>query len=665
MSAELGHLALALAMLCGVCLAVFPSIGVWRRDARLMGMASPAAYWQLLLVMFAFVCLIENFISHDFSNQLVASHSNRDLPFWYRVAASWGSHEGSMLLWILMLACWTAALAARSANLPQTMRARVLAVLGAVSIGFYLFALLTSNPFERVVPAPINGRDLNPLLQDPGMVFHPPLLYMGYVGFAVAFAFAIAGLIEGRFDSAWARWVRPWTNVAWGFLSLGICLGSFWAYYELGWGGWWFWDPVENASFMPWLTGTALIHSLAVTEKRGNFRSWTVLLAIMSFSLSLLGTFLVRSGVLTSVHAFATDPTRGVFILIFLCIVIGGSLSLYAARAHKVHATQAYSLLSRESLLLANNIVMVVAMFAVLLGTLYPLVLDSLDMGKISVGPPYFDAVFVPLMLPALFLMAVGPLARWRDAPVLPLVQRMRWAFAASLVIGLLLPLTAASSYKPMTALGLMMAFWVAGGVGMAAIENMKTPSGGIDVSRLSLQPGSWWGMQVAHLGVAAFVVGVTLVNSYEIEIEKKLLPGDVLKIDDRLSLRYAETSGRKGPNYEAIQVRFELLRDNQVVGELRPEKRRYKASSMVMTEAGIKRSLLGDLYISLGEAVDGGWVTRVQQKPAVNWIWIGVLFMGLGGFWAAADARYRRRRVALTKHAVIDVSSRSGEVSG
>jgi cytochrome c-type biogenesis protein CcmF len=322
-------------------------------------------------------------------------------------------------------------------------------------------------------------------------------------------------------------------------------------------------------------------------------------------------------------------------------------------------------MLSRESLLLANNIVMVVAMFAVLLGTLYPLVLDSLDMGKISVGPPYFDAVFVPLMLPALFLMAVGPLARWRDAPVLPLVQRMRWAFAASLVIGLLLPLTASSSYKPMTALGLMMAFWVAGGVGMAAIENMKTPSGGIDVSRLSLQPGSWWGMQVAHLGVAAFVVGVTLVNSYEIEIEKKLLPGDVLKIDDRLSLRYAETSGRKGPNYEAIQVRFELLRDNQVVGELRPEKRRYKASSMVMTEAGIKRSLLGDLYISLGEAVDGGWVTRVQQKPAVNWIWIGVLVMGLGGFWAAADARYRRRRVALTKHAVIDVSSRSGEVSG
>jgi len=524
MTSELGHLALALAMLCGICLAIFPSLGVWRRDARLMSMASPAAYWQLLLVLLAFICLVESFISHDFSNQLVANHSNRDLPFWYRVAASWGSHEGSMLLWILMLAAWTAALAALSGNLPQAMRARVLAVLGAVSIGFYLFALITSNPFDRVVPAPINGRDLNPLLQDPGMVFHPPLLYMGYVGFAVAFAFAIAGLIEGRFDSAWARWVRPWTNVAWAFLSLGICLGSFWAYYELGWGGWWFWDPVENASFMPWLTGTALIHSLAVTEKRGNFRSWTVLLAIMSFSLSLLGTFLVRSGVLTSVHAFATDPTRGVFILIFLCVVIGGSLSLYAARAHKVHASQAYSAMSRESMLLANNIVMVVAMLAVLLGTLYPLILDSLDMGKISVGPPYFDAVFLPLMLPALFLMAVGPLARWRDAPVLPLVQRMRWAFAASLVIGLLLPLTADSSYKPMTALGLVMALWVAGGVGLATLENMKSPSGGIDVSRLALQPGSWWGMQLAHLGVAAFVLGVTLVNSFEIEIEKKAL---------------------------------------------------------------------------------------------------------------------------------------------
>ncbi|NCV39742.1 MAG: heme lyase CcmF/NrfE family subunit, partial [Betaproteobacteria bacterium] len=639
MTAELGHLALALAMLSGLCLAVFPSLGVWRRDTRLMAMASPVAYWQLLLVLIAFVCLIENFISHDFSNQLVANHSNRDLPFWYRVAASWGSHEGSMLLWILMLALWTAALAAFSGKLPQSMRARVLAVLGAVSIGFYLFALLTSNPFERVVPAPINGRDLNPLLQDPGMVFHPPLLYMGYVGFAVAFAFAIAGLIEGRFDSAWARWVRPWTNIAWGFLSLGICLGSFWAYYELGWGGWWFWDPVENASFMPWLTGTALIHSLAVTEKRGNFRSWTVLLAIMSFSLSLLGTFLVRSGVLTSVHAFATDPTRGVFILIFLCIVIGGSLSLYALRAHTVHSSQAYGLLSRESMLLANNIVMVVAMFAVLLGTLYPLALDSLDLGKISVGPPYFDAVFVPLMLPALFLMAIGPLSRWRDTPMLPLIDRMRWAFAASLLIALLLPFTASEDYKPMTALGLWLALWIAAAVLLNAAENMKSPSSRMDASRLLLQPGSWWGMQLAHLGVASFVMGVSLVNSYEIEIEKKLAPGDVLKIDKDLSLRYAETLQRRGPNYEAIQVRFELLEGQRVVGELRPEKRRYNSSKMVMTEAGIRRSLLGDLYIALGEAHGDGWLTRVQRKPAVNWIWIGVLMMGLGGFWAAGDA--------------------------
>ncbi|NDG35701.1 MAG: heme lyase CcmF/NrfE family subunit, partial [Betaproteobacteria bacterium] len=489
------------------------------------------------------------------------------------------------------------------------------------------------------------------------------LLYMGYVGFAVAFAFAIAGLIEGRFDSAWARWVRPWTNIAWGFLSLGICLGSFWAYYELGWGGWWFWDPVENASFMPWLTGTALIHSLAVTEKRGNFRSWTVLLAIMSFSLSLLGTFLVRSGVLTSVHAFATDPTRGVFILIFLCIVIGGSLSLYALRAHTVHSSQAYGLLSRESMLLANNIVMVVAMFAVLLGTLYPLALDSLDLGKISVGPPYFDAVFVPLMLPALFLMAIGPLSRWRDTPMLPLIDRMRWAFAASLLIALLLPFTASEDYKPMTALGLWLALWIAAAVLLNAAENMKSPSARMDASRLLLQPGSWWGMQLAHLGVASFVMGVSLVNSYEIEIEKKLAPGDVLKIDKDLSLRYAETLQRRGPNYEAIQVRFELLEGQRVVGELRPEKRRYNSSKMVMTEAGIRRSLLGDLYIALGEAHGDGWLTRVQRKPAVNWIWIGVLMMGLGGFWAAGDARYRRSPV--TRFAAPGLHQASSKAEG
>jgi cytochrome c-type biogenesis protein CcmF len=644
MSTELGHLALALALLSGLCLAVFPALGVWRNDRRLMDMATPSAYWQLLLVALAFACLIENFVAHQFSNQLVANHSNRDLPLSYRVAASWGSHEGSMLLWILMLAGWTAAVAALSGNLPQGLRARVLSVLGAISIGFYLFALLTSNPFERAVPAPLNGRDLNPLLQDPGMVFHPPLLYMGYVGFAVAFAFAIAGLLEGRFDSAWARWVRPWTNVAWAFLSLGIGLGSFWAYYELGWGGWWFWDPVENASFMPWLTGTALIHSLAVTEKRGNFRSWTVLLAIMAFSLSLLGTFLVRSGVLTSVHAFAADPTRGVFILIFLCLVIGGSLSLYAIRAQAVHAESAYSLMSRESMLLANNILMVVSMLAVLLGTLYPLVLDSLGQGKISVGPPYFDAVFVPMMLPALLLMAVGPLARWRQTPVPALAHRMRWAFAASVVTGLLLPLTAPSDYKPMTALGLIMALWVASGVVMAGLENMKSPSGPLDPLRLRLQPFSWWGMQLAHLGVAVFVAGVTLVSSYEVELERKLVRGEVLQVDRDLALRIAEARLIRGPNYDGVNVRFEILRAGEVVGELSPEKRRYSASRQVMTEASIQRSLTGDLYVALGEAVGDAWTVRVQKKPAVNWIWIGVVMMGVGGFWAAADARYRRR---------------------
>jgi len=659
MSTELGHLALALALLSGLSLAFFPAVGVWRKDRRFMDMATPAAYWQLLLVALAFACLIENFVAHEFSNQLVANHSNRDLPLAYRVAASWGSHEGSMLLWILMLAGWTAAVAAFSGNLPQGLRARVLSVLGAISIGFYLFALLTSNPFERAVPAPLNGRDLNPLLQDPGMVFHPPLLYMGYVGFAVAFAFAIAGLLEGRFDSAWARWVRPWTNVAWAFLSLGIGLGSFWAYYELGWGGWWFWDPVENASFMPWLVGTALVHSLAVTEKRGNFRSWTVLLAIMAFSLSLLGTFLVRSGVLTSVHAFATDPARGIFILIFLCLVIGSSLSLYAARAHAIHPGSAYSLMSRESMLLANNILMVVAMLAVLLGTLYPLVLDSLGLGKISVGPPYFDAVFVPLMLPALMLMALGPLARWRQTPIPALAHRMRWAFAASVLLGLLLPLATPTKTSPMTAVGLILAFWVASGVVMACVENMKSPSGPLDPLRLRLQPGAWWGMQLAHLGVAAFVAGVTLVNSYELELEKRLAPGEVIQIDHELALRFADARMVRGPNYDGVQVRFELLREGRVVGDLRPEKRRYSASRQVMTEAGIQRSLSGDLYVALGEAVGDAWLVRVQKKPAVNWIWIGVVMMALGGFWAAADARYRRH--ATAKAAALRAPSHPG----
>ena len=460
MIAELGQFALALALAVSLVLGVLPMAGSAMRGpagARLMAVAQPAALMLMLLAVLAFVALALLFVGNDFSVALVATHSNLHLPLHYRVAATWGSHEGSMLLWVLILSCWTGAVAVFSNSLPKLLRARILATMGLVGVGFLLFLLFTSNPFERLVPPPADGRDLNPLLQDAGMVFHPPLLYMGYVGLSVAFAFAVAGLIGGRFDAAWARWARPWTTVAWCFLTLGIALGSFWAYYELGWGGWWFWDPVENASFMPWLIATALIHSLSVAEKRGTFKSWTVLLAILGFSLSLLGTFLVRSGVLTSVHAFATDPARGVFILIFLAIVVGGSLLLFAWRAPAIGNGPGFSPVSRESLLLANNVLLTVATAAVLLGTLYPLVLDTLDMGKISVGPPYFDSVFYPLMAPALFLMGVGPLARWKKAELPELVARLRWALAATVIAALLLPLTV-DGFRPMTSVGLMFA---------------------------------------------------------------------------------------------------------------------------------------------------------------------------------------------------------------
>src|SRR5687768_15486702 len=466
---EIGQFALIIALLLALTQAVLPLYGASNGNRTWMALAAPAGQAQFIFVVIAFGCLAYSFITNDFSVLNVASNSNSQLPLHYRLAASWGSHEGSLLLWTLMLSLWTVAVSLFSRHLPEEMTARVLSVMGIVSVGFLLFMLLTSNPFARLFPIPPDGRDLNPLLQDPAMVAHPPMLYMGYVGFSVAFAFAIAALIGGRLDATWARWSRPWTTVAWMFLTCGIALGSFWAYYELGWGGWWFWDPVENASFMPWLVGTALIHSLAVTEKRGGFKSWTVLLAIAAFSLSLLGTFLVRSGVLTSVHAFATDPKRGIFILAFLVIVIGGSLFLYAWRAKQVGLGGKFDLISRESLLLANNVLLTVACGAVLLGTLYPLIVDALGMGKLSVGPPYFNLVFVPLMAPAAFLMGVGPIARWRKASLPELAVRLRWAFAASVITALLLPLVL-GSWKPLASLGLLLALWIV----VTAILNLR-----------------------------------------------------------------------------------------------------------------------------------------------------------------------------------------------
>ena len=637
---ELGHFALILALLLAALLGSLPLVGAQRRIRAWMTLARPLAAAQFLFIAFAFGCLAASFVANDFSVINVATNSNSQLPLHYRIAATWGSHEGSMLLWVLMLGAWTLAVALKSRHLPDEMVARVLGVMGVISFGFLLFLLFTSNPFDRLFPPAPDGRDLNPLLQDPGMVFHPPLLYMGYVGFSVAFAFAIAALIGGRLDATWARWSRPWTTLAWCFLTCGIMLGSGWAYYELGWGGWWFWDPVENASFMPWLVGTALIHSLAVTEKRGTFKAWTVLLAICAFSLSLLGTFLVRSGVLTSVHAFATDPRRGVFILAFLVLVIGGSLLLFALRAPKVGGGGRFDAISRETMLLANNVLLIAAAGSVLLGTLYPLFLDALNLGKISVGPPYFDTVFVPLMTPLVFLMGIGPLARWKRATLPDLWQRLKWALAVSLVTALTLPLVI-GRWTPMVSFGLLLAAWIVTSSAVNVRERSRGVRGGI-VAQLTRQPRSYWGMIVAHLGIAVFIVGVTLVKGFETERDVRMGIGDTVAVGG-FTLRFEGTTPATGPNYRAARGTFDVSRDGAHVATLAPEKRVYNAGGQPMTEAAIKTMLTGDLYVSLGEPVDGGaWSVRVYHKPFVTWIWGGCLLMALGGLLALSDRRYR-----------------------
>ncbi|MEO8486250.1 MAG: heme lyase CcmF/NrfE family subunit [Betaproteobacteria bacterium] len=650
---EIGQLALALAFIVALAQGIVPFVGVARGDAALMAFARRAALVQFALVALAFACLAASFLASDFSVLNVAQNSYSTLPPQYKFAAAWGSHEGSLLLWALMLAGWSAAVGLRSRNLPAAMLARVLAVMGLVAVGFLAFLLLTSNPFERLVPPAPEGRDLNPLLQDPGMVVHPPLLYMGYVGFSVAFAFAIAALLSGRLDASWARWSRPWTTVAWCFLTLGIMLGSAWAYYELGWGGWWFWDPVENASFMPWLVGTALIHSLAVTEKRGTFKSWTVLLAIVAFSLSLLGTFLVRSGVLTSVHAFATDPARGIFVLAFLVIVIGGSLALFAARAGAVGGGAAFAPVSRESMLLANNILLVVAMASVLLGTLYPLFLDALGAGKISVGPPYFEAVFVPLMAPLVFLMGIGPFASWRRAELPSLWTRLRWALGVAVVAALVLPF-ALGRWSALVAFGLFLALWVVCATVAAVVQRLRSAPQPTLAGKLRANASSWYGMLVAHLGIAVFIVGVTLVKGYEVERDVRLEPGQSAEVGG-YAFAFKGVEARPGPNYQSLVGTVEVRRDGVLKEVLHPEKRVYVAGGQSMTEAAIDTRLTGDLYVSLGEPVTpegnaGAWGVRIYVKPFVDWIWGGCLLMALGGVLAVADRRYRisiRERVA------------------
>jgi cytochrome c-type biogenesis protein CcmF len=639
---EIGQLALVLALCIALAQGTLPLIGAARGDTAWMALARPAARGQLVFVAIAFACVTNAFVTNDFSVANVANNSNSTLPLPYRIAAVWGSHEGSLLLWTLMLAGWMVAVTVFSRQLPQEIVARVLGVMGLVSVGFLAFMLFTSNPFERLLPAPADGRDLNPLLQDPGMIFHPPMLYMGYVGFSVAFAFAIAALLSGRLDATWARWSRPWTTAAWVSLTLGIALGSAWAYYELGWGGWWFWDPVENASFMPWLVGTALIHSLAVTEKRGSFKAWTVLLAIFTFALSLLGTFLVRSGVLTSVHAFATDPKRGIFILAFLTLVIGGALALFAWRAQRVGAGGRFELVSRESLLLTNNVLLVAAAGSVLLGTLYPVALDALGLGKISVGPPYFDTVFVPLMAPALFLMGVGPIARWKKASVPELAIRLRWALAASVITALLVPF-AMGHWSALVGFGVWLAAWVIVTTVANLFNRMKRPETGASLgARMRSAPRSYYGMLLAHLGMAVLVLGVTLVKGYETEKDVRMAPGDTVEVGG-YAFRLMSVHDVEGPNYVAARATIAVVRNGRTVAMLFPERRLYTVQNMAMSEAAIDAGVFRHLYVALSDAVGpASWIVRVHYKPFVSWIWGGCLLMALGGILAASDRRYR-----------------------
>jgi len=641
---ELGLLALILAFALAGAQAALPLWGAQQDRPRLVALARPLAGAQSLFVTLSFAALVQAFVRNDFSVAYVAAHANSLLPLPYRVAGTWAGHEGSLLLWVEILGLWTLAVALLSRALPEATVARVLGVMGIISTGFLGFILFTSNPFARSLPAPADGLDLNPLLQDPGMVAHPPLLYMGYVGFAVAFAFAIAELIEAtpgreRPPFSWTRWARPWTLAAWSFLTAGILLGSFWAYYELGWGGWWFWDAVENASFMPWLVGTALIHSLAVTGTRGSFRNWTVLLAILAFSLSLLGTFLVRSGVLSSVHAFASDPRRGLWILVFLSAVVGGSLTLYGWRAAAVGLGSRFALVSRESALLVNNVLLAAAAGTVLLGTLYPLVLDALDLGRISVGPPYFETVIVPLMLPLMLLLGVGPWLRWKQSPPQEAWRQLRWLALGAVTVATLAAVALQLSVG--VALGLGASAWVISAT-LAHLWRQLSPPGSRGLRRL---PGSQWGMVLAHLGLGVFAIGVTLVKGLETAHDLSLRPGDTARAG-AYSVTFTDAQQRRGPNYIAAQARLELTREGQASPlVLRPEKRLYTVRQVPMTEAAIDRGLLRDVYVSLGEVTpDRRWIVRVQVKPFVGWIWAGAVLIALGGAAAAADRRHRRK---------------------
>jgi cytochrome c-type biogenesis protein CcmF len=630
---EIGHFALILGLSLAICQGILPLVGAHRNNTAMMDAGRTAANGQLFFVTFAFGCLVWAFVQSDFSVLYVANHSQLSLPTVYKVSAVWGAHEGSLLMWILILAMWTVAVSYFSKNLPQVFSARVIGVLGLLSTGFLLFTLLTSNPFERLTPAPADGADLNPLLQDPGLAIHPPILYAGYVGFSVAFAFAIAAMISGNLDRTWAKWTRPWTTVAWLFLTIGIALGSWWAYYELGWGGWWFWDPVENASFMPWLVGTALIHSLAVTEKRGLFKSWTLLLAIAAFSLSLLGTFLVRSGILVSVHAFATDPARGFFILGFLGVVILSALILYAWRAPGLDSAAGFKPLSRETFLLLNNVLLVIAALLVFIGTLAPLVVEVLNAGKISVGAPWFNVAFAIPMIPLVLLMGLGMHAAWRHQPTQPWLRILRVPAVIALAIGIAIPVVHGGAFGALAVVGCIAGSWI---IVVSLIQPLRAWR-----NKVKLTPAVL-GMSIAHIGVGLFVLGVTMVNTFGIETDRALRPGESVDIGN-YHYEMRELRDVQGPNYTAREAVIEIRRNGEFVGEVRPQKRQYLVQKSPMTEAGIDAGLMRDLFIALGDPIgQDTWSVRLQYKPMIRFIWLGCLVMALGGLIAAGDRRYR-----------------------
>lgn len=648
MIAELGHFALILSVAMALLLSILPLYGASKNNAVLMGTARPLSWAMFLSLGLSFAVLLWAFYSNDFTLQYVASNSNSQLPWYYRLTAVWGAHEGSLLLWVFIQSIWTVSVASFSRGMPQESVARVLAVMGMISVGFLLFIILTSNPFLRVLPYfPIDGRDLNPLLQDPGLIIHPPMLYMGYVGFSVAFAFAIASLMTGRLDTAWARWSRPWTTAAWIFLTIGIALGSWWAYYELGWGGWWFWDPVENASFMPWLAGTALMHSLAVTEKRGTFKAWTVLLAISAFSLSLLGTFLVRSGILVSVHSFASDPARGMFILAFLIIVIGGSLLLFAMKGSSVRVRGNFSLVSRENALLANNIILIAALVVVLIGTLLPLVHKQIGLGSVSIGAPFFNTLFTWLIIPFALILGVGPMIRWKRDN-LALVKKPMLISAIVSLAGAYLMVTIAGEFKLLAFIGWALALWVVVMHGFE-LHQRATHRHSFMVGITKLQR-SHWSMVLGHIGLAVTIIGIAMVQNYSIERDVRLSPGETFELEG-YQFNFVQLRDDNGPNYDGVVGDFDITQGEDYVTTLHAEKRFYHTAGSMMTEAAIDASLGRDLYIAMGEQLksDGNhseaWAVRIYYKPYIRWIWLGAIIMSIGGLLALTDKRYRFRK--------------------